>query len=247
MGIFASYFWLWSIVGLVALILLYSFGALMNFAGFLTRLKAASQWVDRATPRARLLLIAAFIAVVAYPSFVHKLWADATADGMRNDFQTLAAFPGALGPERVEHLSGLYDAGGAQGTYILGWFGTGQSGPQVADYFRQQLRQRGWVEASPADRETARFVDGRAGASPHYDLVVAVASKRDSSVPAALAAQPTVFAVRLGVVDPRVTTQVSWFIDCLVRWAPTLPSCEAGPWHPLDAVLKASPGSFRFP
>ena len=58
--------------------------------------------------------------------------------------------------------------------------------------------------------------------------------------------QPTVFAVRLGVVDPRVTTQVSWFIDCLVRWAPTLPSCEAGPWHPLDAVLKRSTGSFRF-
>src|SRR5206468_9403852 len=172
MGIFASYFWLWSIVGLVALILLYSLGAIINFAGFLTPLRGVSHWVDHATPRARLLVLAVLVAIAAYPSFVHKLWADATAEGLRNDFQALASFPGAAGTERVEHLSGLYDAGGAQGTYILGWFGTGQSGSQVTDYFRQYLSQRGWVEEPPADRETARFVDGRPEATPHYELVV---------------------------------------------------------------------------
>jgi hypothetical protein len=43
-------------------------------------------------------------------------------------------------------------------------------------------------------------------------------------------------------VDPRVTTQVAWFIDCLVRRAPTFPSCESLGWHPLEGI-PAGPGS----
>ena len=31
MSVFASYFWLWSIVGLLGLIFLYAFGAIMSF------------------------------------------------------------------------------------------------------------------------------------------------------------------------------------------------------------------------
>jgi hypothetical protein len=39
------------------------------------------------------------------------------------------------------------------------------------------------------------------------------------------------------VVDPRTTTQVSWFIDCLVRRAPTFPTCEAMGWNPIEQTL----------
>ena len=35
MSIFASYFWLWSIVGLVGLVMLWTIGGLMNFIGLL--------------------------------------------------------------------------------------------------------------------------------------------------------------------------------------------------------------------
>lgn len=237
-SVFASFFWLWSIVVLLALVFLYSFGALMDFAGFMTPLKSAGRALDRASLRVRWALLGASIMLLAYPSFVHRLWADATADGMRNAFRELASFPESGQPEPFEHLGGLYDPAGSQGAYILAWFGTTRSRSEVEGYYRRGLVQHGWVEEESADPQAVRFWDASSGETARYELLVAVASPRDPGVPAALASDPTVFAVRLGAVDPRVTNQVSWFIDCLVRWAPTLPSCEAGPWHPLNAVLR---------
>ena len=47
------------------------------------------------------------------------------------------------------------------------------------------------------------------------------------------------FTVRLA----RATTQVAWFIDCLVRRAPTFPTCEAMGWNPLEPNLRPGPSS----
>ena len=50
MSMFGSFFWLWSIIGLLGLVMLYSLGAFMNMAGFLSpggrfgRCAAAAQW-----------------------------------------------------------------------------------------------------------------------------------------------------------------------------------------------------------
>lgn len=245
MTIFSSYFWLWSIIGLLGFLMLYTFGSLMNFAGFLSPVKAVGQRLDAAAPRTRLIVLAAVIVLLGYPSAVHKLWADATASEIRREFQTIQSLPGTVGSDPTEQWGGLYDPTGTDGAYIVGWFGTSAGATDVQAHYRNVLRQKGWVEQTGETR-ALRFLDSGTPAQSHYELVLAVAPSGSLEAPAAVTGQPTVYAVRLGVVDPRVTTQIAWLVDCLVRAAPTFPSCEAMGWHPLESAgtLPASRGLF---
>ena len=240
MNVFASYFWLWTIIALLAGLLLYTVGALLNFVGFLTPFKSVTQGLERASPLARLWLLLLVVGVFAYPSFVHKLWADATATDIRRDFEAIPHFPGAQRTEPTEQLAGLYYPGSATGTYIVDWFGTAAAGADVRQHYRNTLTSQGWSVA-PTDGRTDRFVDGPEPARSHYELVLAVSQPGGGSIPKTLEPQPTTYAVRFGAVDPRITTQVSWFVDCLVKAAPTFPTCEALGWHPIEEVL-SSPG-----
>lgn len=239
MMLFASHFWLWTIIGVLLFFLLYTFGALMNFVGFITPLRAAGEWLDRSSLSARLGLLAIVVALLAYPSFIHKLWADATAEGVRHEFRALPVFPGARPAETTEVMGGLYDPTSTDGAYILRWFGTVATPGEVRAYYSRALSESGWVQRHDDDR-AARFWDHADRVSAHYELVLAVAPQGSAEVPVTLASEPTAFALRLGAIDPRVTTQVAWFVDCLVHRAPTFPSCEAAGWHPVDSVPRPS-------
>ena len=235
MNIFASYFWLWSIIGLLLLGLLYTLVSLLNFAGFMTPVRLLTRRMEQVSPMARLWLLGLVMILVAYPSFVHKLWADATANEIRQQFSSIPAYPGAQRASPTEQLGGLYDPAGTSGTFILDYFGTQASADDVRAYYRNELAAKGWTTVA-TDGRTERFIDGPATIRSHYELVLAVSQPGSASIPSSLAAEPTVYALRFGAVDPRVTTQVAWFVDCLVRAAPTFPSCEAMGWHPIESA-----------
>src|SRR5207245_2253201 len=67
MSIFASYFWLWSIVGLVGLFMLWTIGGLMNFIGLMSPLKGVSRWIDSAPTFVKAVLAAALFGTLLYP------------------------------------------------------------------------------------------------------------------------------------------------------------------------------------
>ena len=243
MSVFASYFWLWSIVGLLGLIFLYALGAIMSFGGFLTPLRRLGRWTDAAPMPVKVGLVVGGLAILAYPSLVHRLWADATAREVRRDFESLPQFPGAQRAPVFEQMNGLYDPTGTDGTYVIGWYGTSARFDEVRGHFEDVLVGQGWVEQRPSGAGTARegrvlFRDEADPTRSHYELVLAQVSPTSQDVPAQLSGLPTVFAIRLGVVDPRLTTQVAWFIDCLVHRAPTFPTCEAMGWHPIEPSLQ---------
>jgi len=247
MNVFASYFWLWSIVGLLGLIFLYTVGALMSFGGFLTPLRRVGRWADAAPAIVKVALLVGMLLILAYPSFAHKLWADATARDVRHDFEALPRFPGASAAPAVEQMNGLYDPTGTDGTYVIGWYGTAASFADVRSHYEGALTNRGWVPQTVSGVGVARdsrvqFRDDADPTRSHYELVLAQVLASSQDVPAQLAGSPTIFAIRLGVVDPRLTTQVAWFIDCLVRRAPTFPTCEALGWHPLEPSLNPATG-----
>jgi hypothetical protein len=250
MSIFASYFWLWSIIGLVGLAFVYTLGAVMNLVGFVTPVKRLSHSMDDAPFVLKLLLIAMLGCLLAYPSIIHRLWADATAHEIRRAFQALPTLPNSRSGPLSEQMNGLYDPTGTDGTYIAGVFGTSQPFAQVRDSYERVLASEGWVRQSPggrpgaADRPAAenriRFRDHQEPARAQYEIVLAPLPTGSAQAGDQLASEPTVYTVRLGVVDPRLTTQVSWFIDCLVRRAPTFPTCEAMGWNPLEDSLGIS-------
>lgn len=236
MAVFANHFWLWSIVGLLGLVMLYTLASLLNFTGFITPLKRLGGWLDESTPTMRLSVVAVAIVLLAYPSLIHKLWADATAGEIRRQLQAIPAVPGSRQAEPVEQWGGLYDPTGTDGAYIIAWFGTASSPIEVQAHYRSVLSQRGWVER-PGEGRATRFSDHSETARSHYELVLALPQPGSAEVPPSLANEPTAYALRLGAIDPRVTTQVAWLIDCLVRFAPTFPTCEAMGWHPLEGAL----------
>ncbi len=247
MSVFASYFWLWSIVGLLGLIFLYAFGAIMSFGGFLTPLRRIGHWADSAPMVVKVALVVGGIAVLAYPSLIHRLWADATAREVRRDFESLPQLAGADKAPVFEQMNGLYDPSGTDGTYVIGWYGTSVPFADVRSQYEKALGDRGWVKQPTAGAGAARdarlqFRDDAEATRSHYELVLAQVSVSSQDVPAQLAGETTVFAIRLGVVDPRITTQVAWFIDCLVRRAPTFPTCEAMGWHPIEPSLQPATG-----
>lgn len=247
MSIFASYFWLWSIIGLMGLLGVYTLGAVMNFGGFIAPFKRAGRWVELSPAPVKAVILVFSLGLLAYPSFVHKLWADATAHEVRRTFESLPIFPDARRAPWTEQMSGLYDPTGTDGTFIIGWYGTAASFADVRRHYETILSDRGWTPFRPESRAgTLRggppgsrlsFRDHSEVARSHYEVLVAQLSGASQEVPAEVAAEPTVFAVRLGVIDPRVTTQVAWFIDCLVLRAPTFPTCEAMGWNPLEPHL----------
>ncbi len=239
-SVFASYFWLWTIIGLLALLLLYTAGSLLNFVGFMTPFRAMGQRLDRASPQARLWLLVLVPLVFAYPSLIHKLWADATASEIRREFQAIPHVPGAQQAEPTEQLAGLYYPASASGAYITDWFGTTAPADAVRDHYRTTLTAKGWREVVPGDGRTDRFVDGADPSHSQYELVLAISDPGASIIPRNLVSEPTVYALRFGAVDPRVTTQVAWFVDCLVKAAPTFPSCEAMGWHPIEFASSVS-------
>jgi len=252
MNVFASYFWLWSIVGLLGLIFLYSVGALMSFGGFLTPLRRIGRWADAAPAMVKVALLIAMFALLAYPSFAHKLWADATAREVRRDFDALPRFPDAEAAPVLEQMNGLYDPTGTDGTYVIGWFGTRAPFSDVRTHYERALTDRGWMPQAASGPVAARdsrlqFRDDADPTRSHYELVLAEVSPNSQDIPAQLAGSATVFAIRLGVIDPRLTTQVAWFIDCLVRGAPTFPTCEAMGWHPLEPSLDPARGNLAPP
>jgi hypothetical protein len=85
-----------------------------------------------------------------------------------------------------------------------------------------------------------RFRDHAEPARARYEIVLAPLPAGSAQGGEQLSGEPTLYTVRLGVVDPRLTTQVSWFIDCLVRRAPTFPTCEAMGWNPLEETIGLS-------
>lgn len=227
---------------------LYTLGALMNFGGFISPLRRAGRWLEHAPGSVKVAIFFLVVATLAYPSFIHKLWADATAQEVRRSFAGLAPFPGAQAATPTEQMNGLYDPTTADGSYIIGWYGTSAGFSEIQAHYERTLADQGWVR-QPEQRETARLIDGpgrlvfrdhTTPARANYELVLLRLSPGTREAPAEIATAPTVFAVRLGVIDPRATTQVAWFIDCLVRRAPTFPSCEAMGWHPLEAALDRS-------
>lgn len=250
MSIFTSYFWLWSIIGLVALAMLYTLGALMNLVGFVTPLKRLSRWLDNAPLTAKAGLAVALAGLLVYPSTVHRLWADATAHEVRREFAALPVLPGVRAGPIIEQMNGLYDPTGTEGTYIAGVYGISLPYAEVRDRYERMLTERGWVRqpsgsaASSLARQEAdtrvRFRDRTEPARARYEIVIAPVSGSGRQVAEELAGESTLFTVRLGVVDPRLTTQVAWFIDCLVRRAPTFPTCEAMGWNPLEEHIGLS-------
>lgn len=254
MSIFSSYFWLWSIVGLLVLVFLWTLGAMMNFGGFISPFGRAGRWLDNAPLGIKIGIVTLLFGLLAYPSIVHKLWADATAQEVRRAFETVPVLPGARPAPITEQFSGLYDPTGTDGTYIIGWFGAATPFENVSAFYERALAEKGWVaQDSPATgrrREGVRvsraeFRDHPDPRQAHYELILAQLPAGSREVPPDVAAEPTVFALRLGVVDPRTTTQVSWFIDCLVRGAPTFPTCEATGWNPIEESLTSRPPSPR--
>src|SRR5581483_9216001 len=239
MSIFASYFWLWSIVGLLCLLFVSTLGAVMNFMGFVTPLKRLGGWIDDAPALVKIGVIVAVFGALAYPSVVHRLWADATAVETRRTFASLPEPPGARAGQPTEQMNGLYDPTSTDGTYVLGWFGTAAPFADVVSFYRDTLTARGWsVQTSYGATATRlQLQDHPEAGRSHYELLVAQVPSSSREVPAEIMGSPTLFAVRLGVIDPRATTQVSWFIDCLVQRAPTFPSCEAVGWNPIQKAI----------
>ncbi len=246
MSIFASYFWLWSIIGLVGLALLYTLGAVMNLVGFVTPIKRLGRSMDDAPLAVKMTLVAVVGALLVYPSVIHRLWADATAQEIRRAFQALPVLPNTRAGPITEQMNGLYDPTGTDGTYISGSFATSATFAQVWDAYERALAEQGWVQqgggtASSASRQASdprlRFRDHAEPSRARYELVIAPVSAASQQLVGDLVGEPTIYAVRLGVVDPRLTTQVSWFIDCLVRRAPTFPTCEAMGWNPLEDAI----------
>src|SRR5438477_153834 len=105
MGIFASYFWLWSIVGLLGLVFLYTLGAVMNLGGFISPMGRAGRWLDHAPVGVKLAILVGMFSLLAYPSLIHKLWADATAQEVRRAFDGLPVLPGARPAPATEQFS----------------------------------------------------------------------------------------------------------------------------------------------
>ncbi len=247
MSIFASYFWLWSIIGLVGLAFLYSLGAVMNLVGFVTPIKRLGRLVDDAPLAVKMALVAAVCGLLVYPSVIHRLWADATAHEIRRAFQALPALPGTRAGPIAEQMNGLYDPTGTDGTYISGSYGTSATFPQVRESYERVLGEQGWVRQGSGTAGTAarrqpddprlRFRDHAEPARARYELVIAPVNAASQQLAGDLVGDSTIYAVRLGVIDPRLTTQVSWFIDCLVRRAPTFPTCEAMGWNPLEDAI----------
>ena len=239
MSIFASYFWLWSIVGLLCLLFVSTLGAVMNFMGFVTPLKRMGSWIDDAPVPVKLGIVIGLFALLAYPSTIHMLWADATALETKSRFASLPTAPGARAGQPTEQMNGLYDPTSTDGTYVLGWFGTTASFAEVESFYRGTMAAQGWVE-QPSQTVGLPRLQLRDHSEPgraNYELLVAQVPSTSREVPAELIGSPTLFAVRLGVIDPRATTQVSWFIDCLVQRAPTFPSCEAVGWNPIQKAV----------
>ncbi|MBM2810241.1 MAG: hypothetical protein HW416_1000 [Chloroflexi bacterium] len=246
MGVFASYFWLWSIIGLLGFMMLYTLGSLMNMVGFLSPVRRVTAFLDDAPWPVKFGVLVAVFGLLGYPSLAHRLWADATAVEIRRAFDQIPAFPGALPSSPTEQMAGLYDPTGIDGIYIIGWFGTTTPFEEVQAHYASRLTSQGWVPqeaASTPDRRRGSFAsrvtfrDNSVPSQASYDLVLAQIPPASAEVPADLRLMPTIFAVRLGVVDPRLTTQVAWFIDCLVHRAPTFPTCEAMGWNPMEAAL----------
>jgi hypothetical protein len=244
MSIFASYFWLWSIIGLVGLAFLYTLGAVMNLVGFVTPIKRLGRWLEDAPVAVKMGMVFGLAALLVYPSMIHRLWADATAHEIRKEFQILPTLPGTRPGLTTEQMNGLYDPTGTDGTYIAGTYGTAAPFAQVREAYERALVERGWVRQATGGRGTPgasqaaetrdRFRDHPDPARARYEIVVGPLPPGSAQAGEQLAGEPTVYAVHLGVVDPRLTTQVSWFIDCLVRRAPTFPTCEAMGWNPLE-------------
>jgi hypothetical protein len=251
MSMFASYFWLWSIIGLLGVMLLYTLGAVMNMVGFLSPIKQITRWLDDAPGLMKFGVLVAAFGLLGYPSLAHRLWADATAVEVRRTFDRLPTFPNAVQASPTEQMAGLYDPTGTDGIYIIGWSGTTASFDEVRAAYTSVLTSQGWVlQAPPTSAEPARreqpgsrltFRDSSVPSRASYDLVLAQVSSTSSEVPTDLRSLPTIYALRLGVVDPRLTTQVAWFVDCLVQRAPTFPTCEAMGWNPMEATLGGSP------
>jgi hypothetical protein len=185
--------------------------------------------------------------LVAYPSVIHTLWANATADETRRVFESLPKLPSTRSGPPTEQMGGLYDPTGTDGSYIIGWYGTSASFEDVRAYYALALRDRGWVEQEagagagsgrglPASTRL-QFRDHPEAARAYYELVVAQLPVGSREAPPEVAGERTLYALRLGITDPRATTQVAWLIDCLVRRAPTFPTCEAMGWNPLEQVL----------
>src|SRR5438874_2667 len=225
----------------------------MSFGGSLTPLRGVGRWTDADPIPVKVTLVVGEVSILAHPSIVHKLWADATARDVRRDFESLPQLPGADRAPVFEQMNGLYDPTGTDGTYVIGWYGTSSAFGEVRGQYERALADRGWVEQGETGSAAGRggrvlFRDDPDAGRSHYELVLAQVSTSSQDVPAQLAGAPNVFAVRLGVVDPRLTTQVAWFIDCLVRRAPTFPTCEAMGWHPIEPSLQhevAPPASIR--
>ena len=244
MSVFGSFFWLWSIIGLLGLVMLYSFGAFMNMAGFLSPAGRFGRWVDRSPLIVKFAIVVGLLALVIYPSFVHRLWADATANQVRSAFGGLPTFTSAQPAPPSEQMNGLYDPTGTDGTYIIGWYGTAVPFSEVSDFYQSALTAKGWVRQPDPDPNSRtrsslsaariEFRDQAVRSAATYELLIAPLPAGSREVPAEISSAPTIYAVRLGVVDPRLTTQVAWFIDCLVRRAPTFPTCEAAGWSYLD-------------
>lgn len=247
MNVFTSYFWLWSIVGLLGIILVSTLGALLNMVGFLAPLKRGTRWLDDSPTPVQVAIALLLLGVVAYPALIHYLWAEATADQVRRAFDALPRFADVRAEPPVEQMGGLFDPTGTDGTYIITTYGTQADFSAVSAFYEKELPPRGWVaqEAAPTrDRRPASanrliFRDHADAARAQYELVVVRLPAGTREVAQDLAGERTLFSMRLGVVDPRVTTQVAWFIDCLVRRAPTFPTCEAAGWH----YLERAPGS----
>lgn len=238
MGVFASYVWFWSIIGLLGLILLSTLGALLNMVGFLAPIKRSTRWLDSSPAPVQVGLVLFLLSLVAYPSLIHHLWAEATAEQTRRAFEALPYFPNARAEAPVEQMGGLFDPTGTDGTYIITTYGTAADFEAVRTFYTEALPPAGWVaQTTPArDRRTASqgrlvFRDHRDAEQAKYELVVVRLPVGTREVAQDLAGEQTLFSVRLGVVDPRATTQVAWFIDCLIRWAPTFPTCEPAGWH----------------
>ncbi len=250
-SVFSSYFWLWSIIGLLGLLVLSTLGALLNLTGFVSPVRRLMRWVDDLPVVMQAGMVAVLFGLVAYPSVIHALWANATADETRRVFESLPRFPGARPGSPTEQMGGLYDPTGTDGSYIIGWYGTAAPFEDVRAYYEPALRERGWVEQGASSAAGSgrglpasprlQFRDHPEAAQAHYELLLAQLPPSTREAPAEITGQRTLYALRLGITDPRATTQVAWLIDCLVRRAPTFPTCEAMGWNPLEQVLGPRP------
>ncbi|MPZ15875.1 MAG: hypothetical protein GEU73_15875 [Chloroflexi bacterium] len=253
MNVFASYFWLWSIIGIMCAMLLYTLGALMNLGGFSTPLKRFAQWVEASPLSLKLGFVVLTVALLSYPSLIHKLWADATTSEIQRTFDALPVFPSARAAPTTQEMNGLYDPTSSVGISITGWYGTEAGFGDVRRYYERELVDRGWVSATvPSDSSfrasgpttseptRAEFRDRPDPELTNYEIVLATLPSNVREVPAEVAASPTVFAISFKVTDPRLTTQLAWFVDCLFLRAPTFPTCEPMGWNPMESNLDPS-------